>query len=238
MKGVIKSLSLLLVAATVIVSCKKQEITKNTESGATSSKTEQVTHNYTYGDEQYSVTYLFDESNTLLRTGGDTKMHEELIEKNGSPENAALSVEAVSEDGLTFDIRVFNSYEEMKEFNQTDESAVMDLREPCTNYTNGSSNSVFKFYQHTNYVAEYTFLRRAYNSYFQQQWLGAANDNVSSVEIINGGSVTLFDGSCYSGMSTSFQHSVANLHHIHVGFFWFTPIYAGDFSASMKGYSY
>lgn len=238
MKRVIKSLSLLLVAATVIVSCKKQEITKNTETDVNSSKTEQVTHNYTYGNEHYTVTYLFDESNKLLSTDGDTKIHGELIEKLDSPDNLALMVESVSEDGLTFDIRMFNTYQDLMEFTEVDESSEINLREPCTNYTNGSSNSIFKFYKHANYDTEYTFLRRAFSSYFQQQWLSQANDNISSLEIINGGSVTLFDGSCYSGISISLQHSVANLHYVLVGINWFTPVYAGDFCASIKGYAY
>ncbi|MCH2225959.1 MAG: hypothetical protein MK066_14410 [Crocinitomicaceae bacterium] len=239
MKRVFKSLSLLVLAATVVVSCKKQDVTPNVdETDVSVSKLTTVTHNYTYGDEHYAVVYTLDEANEIVRTGGDTELHKELIERNGTPENVAFLVEDVSEDGLTFDISIFNSNEEMNEFAQVDESASLDLREPCTNYTSGSSSSIFKFYQHSNYVSEYTFLRRAFNSYFQQQWLHSANDNLSSVEIINGGRVTLFDGSCYSGMSTSFQHSVSNLHYIHVGFFWFTPIYAGDFAASIKGYSF
>jgi hypothetical protein len=238
MKKVIKSLGLLLVGASVIVSCKKQEIDKNTETEVTSSKTAEVTHNYSFEDEEYTVTYVFDEFNELVRTGGDVETHKALIAKLGSPDDVALNIESVSEDGLTFDIRMFKTYDDLMEYSDVDESSEVDLREPCSNYTNGSSNSIFKFYQNTNYDVEYTFLRRAYNAYFQQQWLYGANDNISSLEIINGGSVRLFDGSCYSGMSISLQHSVPNLHYVHVGFFWFTPVYAGDFCASIKGYAY
>ncbi|MFK7787273.1 MAG: hypothetical protein AB8B56_19275 [Crocinitomicaceae bacterium] len=239
MKRVVKSLGLLLVGATVIISCKKQEITPNTEvTEVSSTELTTVTHNYAYGDEEYTVIYTLDEANEIVRTGGDTEVHKQLIERNGSPETAAFLVEEVSEDGQTFDIRLFNSNEEMNQFAKIDDGAVIDLREPCTNYTSGSSNTIFKFYKHANYVEEYTFLRRAFSSYFQQQWLSQANDNISSLEIINGGRVTLFDGSCYSGMSTSLQHSVANLHYVHVGFYWFTAIYAGDFAASIKGYAY
>ncbi len=239
MKRVFKSLGLLLIGATVVVSCTKEEIAPNVEEEVThSSKITTVTHNYSYGKEEYSVTYSLNEENEIIRTSGDTELHKGLIEKNGTPENAAFLVEDVSEDGRTFDIRLFNSNQEMNDYAQIDEATAVDLREPCTNYTSGSSNSIFKFYKHADYVEEYTFLRRAFVSYFQQQWLDGANDNISSLEILNGGRVTLFDGSCYSGMSTSVVHSVANLHYIHVGFYWFDPVYAGDFAASIKGYGY
>jgi len=239
MKRVFQSLGLLLIGATLVVSCKKQDVSpKHTEDVLESSKITTVTHNYSYGKEIYSVTYSINEENELVRSGGDIELHKQLIEKNGSPENAAFLVENVSEDGLSFDIRLFNSNEEMNTYAHIDEASAIDLREPCTNYTSGSSNTIFKFYKHADFVEEYTFLRRAFNGYFQQQWLYEANDNISSLEILNGGSVTLYDGSCYSGMSTYVQHSVANLHYIHVGFYWFDPVYAGDFAASLKGYGY
>lgn len=239
MKRVFQSLGLLLIGATIVVSCKKQDVSPNhIEDVSESSKITTVTHNYSYGKEIYSVTYSINEENELVRSGGDIELHKQLIEKNGSPENAAFLVENVSEDGLNFDIRLFNSNEEMNSYAHIDEASAIDLREPCTNYTSGSSSTIFKFYKHADFVEEYTFLRRAFNGYFQQQWLYEANDNLSSLEILNGGRVTLFDGSCYSGMSTSVVHSVANLHYIHVGFYWFDPVYAGDFAASLKGYGY
>lgn len=237
MKKVIKSLTLLFAVAIVLISCEKEQFTEGSTQASTTSTNVEVTHNYTYENQHYSVTYLFDREENLISTGGDVKKHEALIKEYGASEKTSFMVEKVSEDGLAFDIRIFNSYEELEQFDQSSQPQLADKWEPCTNYRNNGSG-LFKFYQHTNYVSEYTHLRRSLCSYFQQQWLDQANDNISSLEITYGAKVRLFDGSCYSGLNIQLANSVANLHYVHVGFFWFTPVYAGDFCASIKGYNY
>lgn len=230
-KGIIAFVALCAITAT---SCNKEVINIENRDKAAVRKNEFVQHNYTYGQQQYAITYELNNKYEVVGLTGDVEAFRKLTVELKQNPGFGFLLESQNEKNKTYGIRIFDSSAEMDTYcNVTNNGNTR----ACDNYTNGGS-SIFKFYRDINYQVEYLHLRRAYASYFQQQWLDDANDNISSLEITNGYYVDLFDGSCYSGLQYRTYNSIPNLHTVLVGYYWFTPVYGGDWCASIKGYGY
>ncbi|MGL5890152.1 MAG: hypothetical protein ACRC3B_09715 [Bacteroidia bacterium] len=231
MKKVI--VSFVALCAVAVAGCKKEPINVEKPQDVTTAKNAIVVHNYIYDRKEYAITYELNSKYEVVSVGGDVEEFRNLTVRLKQNPKFGYLLESQDEQTKTYNIRIFDSPEKMDTYcNVTDNGN----NRSCTNFSNNGVGT-FKFYRDINYQNEYLFLRRPSCSYFQQQWLDEANDNISSFEMISASykHVDLFDGSCYSGMYCRLLHSVANLHYVHVGFYWFTPVYAGDFCASIKG---
>jgi hypothetical protein len=225
-----KKLFFIMPIALLILSCKKDSMNENTDHS--SNFKNEITHNYSYKGDTYSVNYTFDRENRLIKCSGDTIKHKKSIQNGIASNELSLLIEGVNKDNSIFDIRVFDNQKTLDTYCEVTEND-QELFEPCTNFTyrNGSSK-IYRFYEHPNYVSEYSHLFRSCTS-FQQQWLGSANDQISSLSI-SGGFLDLYGGSCYSGMRIRTYHNISNLHTVYVGWWW-GNIYAGDWCSSIKG---
>jgi hypothetical protein len=229
MKKVI--VSFVALCAISVAGCKKETIIADNPSATTTAKNEFVVHNYIYDQKEYAITYELNSKHEVVSVGGDVEEFRNLTVQLKQNSNFGYLLESQDEANKTYNFRIFDSRAKMNAHcNVTD----YGNNRACDNFTN-PGNGLFRFYRDINYQNEYVFLRRHFCSYFQQQWLDEANDNISSFEIINARYVDLFDGSCYSGIYMRLHQSTANLHNVNVVYFWFVNVSAGDWCASLKG---
>lgn len=205
-----KVLALSAVVIAVFASCNKEEI-KPVESSSVI-----VTHRYIQGDSEALVTYSFNDKDDLIKESGDLASRDAMIRNLKSETGMAILVDEVSEDGKNFTIRLFDTRDEMNEFQGIKEPMPQEeTKNPC--YNNGwSGYADFYFYRHTNYSDELTNLRRTDHAYFQIHYLDTWNENdqISSLQVYSG-SVDLFKDGCFYGTQIRFQEDIPNLHWFH-----------------------
>ncbi|AXT53195.1 hypothetical protein D1818_21055 [Aquimarina sp. BL5] len=182
----------------------------------------EVTHNYTYKSEKFSVVYTFDtKGEEVLEVEGDIAMAEEVFGKE-NPEQALYfpitETEAESKDVI--DIVVFDSFEELKEYQNEEEKTLVTRQSKknksfCYDHTMNGEASV-RFYHDIFLQNEMTFIRQNNISFRQDFDLGGLNDRLSSFEVRkqfgSTTSVYLFEHGCFRGRSYtfSFMPSVAH----------------------------
>lgn len=191
-----------------------------------------VTHHYTYHAESYTLTYYFNSENEVLRREGDVSIHDGIM-KSKSDETKIFKVDKISEDGKTFDITLVDSEEELDRLYENTATQVSEY-DRCTDWLSQPGNAAFYFFRDINYSWEYTDIRVVNASYFQDQWLDDADNNISSIWFSSYPSsvyplrLDVFTGSCFSGGIYSLTASVPNLHWLSVDL--------GDKISSMKGW--
>lgn len=224
----IVSLMILTVLAT---SCKKEIIETTKETANKTEKSTFVTHHYTFGEKSYELIYEFNAEYKIIGCEGDVEAYKELTARLSKGEEVAYLIEASNESNSLYQMRIFDSSDELDAYCKT---SMTNNNRACDSYSN-SGSSTFSFYQHINMSGEYMHLRRPFCSYFQQQWLDSANDQISSLSF-SGSFVDLFGGSCFSGIQYRTFNNIPNLHTVLVGYYWFDPVYGGDWCSSIKGY--
>lgn len=222
--------------ATLLIGCKKEEQNpKNTLplSGSQSNLIE-VTHHYDYYGTTFSVRFVFNEYNEVVIREGDVALYDRIME-NEINSIKAFKIDRIMKEGKEMDIRIFNSEEEL---NRIYEQEIPELSgsDRCTDWLSQPGSAEFYFFEHVDYNQEFHFLRVTNASYFQDQWLDQANDQISSFWVgptqyptNDRARLDVFMGSCFSGNIYSFTAPHPNLH-------WANPN-LGDQISSLKGWS-
>lgn len=226
-------MSFVALCAIVVTGCNKEQINIENKDNTAAAPNQLVHHNYTYGEQRFAITYELNSKFEVVNVSGDVDGFRALTQQLKQNGTAGFLLESQDEHTRSSSTRIFNTPAEMDAYCKV---TTVDNNRACDNYTN-PGESIFKFYRDINYQNEYVFLRRV-GSYFQQQWLDNANDNISSLQLTNATFVDLFDGSCFSGIQYRTYNSIPNLHTVLVGYYWFTPVYGGDWCASLKGYGH
>lgn len=173
----------------------------------------EVTHNYTYNDEKFTIVYTFNtEEDEVLNVEGDVEMAEEVFANDNSEQ--ALYFPIQDEDSNNdIDIVVFDSYEELQDYQN--EEGRMQATYPNTNnksfcfdHTIPGESDV-RFYNDISLRNEMIFLRQNNISFRQDFDLGGNDNRLSSFEVDKGfgrtTSVYLFERGCFRGRNWTFD---------------------------------
>ncbi len=226
----------IFIVSLAVFSCQEQEI-----STEPIDKVHEIIHHYSSGEELFTVIFEVDETYEILNKKGDLEEYEHLLETMAN-EEGILSVDKVSEDGLEITFRIINASEKpVYEGSQ--------IEQQCTDWHSPGGTASYFFYRDINYNQEFVNLRQLNCSYFQDQWLDGANDQISSFQITssggNGALLAIFTDSCFFGWQLQFTTSVPNLHWVYIDWrnnanlnprnFGFVDL--GDAISSLKGWS-
>lgn len=233
MKNYLKVSALTLLTRMVILSCQKEKVKK--KESATAERITKVTHHYEYKGEKYDVFTFFNSKNEILKQTGKFKKHNEVISIERNGESIAYLVDKISEDGKEFHMRIFDSELELNK-NYENQDVYTKAQTRCTDWLSQSGTAQFFFFENPDYISEFNNIRVSNASYFQDQWLDNANDEISSIRIgptwtttANENRLDIFAGSCFSGSIFSLTSSDPNLH-------WMSTN-LGDEISSLKGWS-
>lgn len=219
--------------AITVFSCNKEAVNTENSVNPGTAKHQFVQHTYTYENEQYKLVYEFDPAYKIVGCKGDVEKYRELIRRLHQNDELSFLVESIDPATNACNIRVFDSYAKIDAYCNVTNSG----NRSCDNMNNIGS-STFCFYRDINMQNEFTALHRGLCSYFQQQWLDDANDQISSLTLANANFIDLYGGSCFSGTMYRTYNNIPNLHTVIVDYFWFTPVYGGDWCSSIKGYGH
>ncbi|MEP1034363.1 hypothetical protein [Ekhidna sp.] len=229
-----KAWTLIIVLAAF--SCQEQEIKKEPRDA-----THEIIHNYEYGSEFFTIIFEVDDHYQVLNKKGDLAQYE-ILQELMVNEEGILSIDEVSTDGLEITFTVIDS-----EDRRTYETGRVEQQ--CTNWHSPGGTASYFFYRDINYNQEFVDLRQPNCSYFQDQWLDGANDQISSFQIVstggNGALLAIFTDSCFYGWEFQFTTSVPNLHAVFID--WRNNSFLnprewginnlGDVTSSLKGWS-
>lgn len=225
MKNTVHNLLTLALSLVLVTACREESVRSEEQS----TSTHEVTHHYTYQGAQHAVVYQMNEDYEFVDRSGDLAVHDGILK-----EGQAYLVTFISDNQSVVNIEIFDSTEDM-DVSTSMEKHGARMEQQCNN-SSVWGGTTFRFYRHANYVDEFTDLAQVGRSFFQDQWIDNANDEISSFQILNNlGSVDLFEHSCYYGYRIRLLWSVPNLHIIQVGF---NPrVGYGDWASSIKGWS-
>lgn len=244
MKTRFYQLAFIALSFTAMVSCKKDEQVNTIV--ASHAKLDKVDHSYSYKGKEYSVSLYFDKDNKVVKVEGDTEKHLKNVATANKGVSAAYLISKNANSPTGYEIKMFDSEMEMNKYQNVSISKLSGGNKTnCTDWISPGGNATFRFYAHINYQGLFTDLSAENCSYFQDQWLDGANNQISSIEVIglngSGAAVTLFTGSCFSGSPYRFLDNVPNLHHVMYNFNNINqltvPINIGDDISSLKGWS-
>lgn len=253
-----KMFLLLLVVSTMIFSCSKDEVSEDLEVSEVNllikeskntreeSRIQEITHNYNYYEDRFSVIYTFDnETDEIIDVSGDVERAEQLFANEESGPNEFL-YEDYEENDTTINIRLFNTTEELNDYAGISQEVNSTNRVACVDVDNNNNyGSDFYYYQHKNYGVEMIGMRRTFKSYYQDTWVGSAyNDQLTSfIAFRRPGFRRVFVGlrqhACFGGknatfISTNTIMAVPNLKHLYTGPWWWSRSW-NDYVSSTYG---
>lgn len=233
MKNYLKVGTLTLLTSMAILSCQKEKVKIKELSPV--EKMIKVTHHYQYKGDKYDVITYFNSKDEVLQQTGEFEKHNKVVAADRRGESIAYLVDYVSEDGKEFHMRIFDSELELNK-NYENQETYTKAHTRCTNSLEQPGTARFYFFEDANYISEFNDIRVTNASYFQDQWLDNANNEISSLWIgptwtqtVNENRLDIFTGSCFSGSIFSLTSSVPNLH-------WMSTNLGDDIS-SLKGWS-
>jgi hypothetical protein len=218
----------LLIIFSVMFSCSQDEISEDVMVSkadllieqATNSRVvegiREVTHNYNYYGEEFSVIYSFDdEINEVVNISGDLEMAETIF---GTEETSPQGVlyEDIQEDSATINIRLFNKAEELDIYAALNIDYSDEIHDVFNNFCIDYSErkglgSMFYFFKHKNFDTEMTGMRGNLVSFYQDAAVGPSyNDQLSSlIAFKNPGhdyiAVELYEHNCFFGRKHRFE---------------------------------
>lgn len=200
-------------------SCEKESVNQEfTEEINETQKNEnaiiEVKHNYTYKKEKFSIVYTYDsKQDEVLDVVGDIEMAEKVF-GNENPEQALYFPIQEAELSNVVDIVVFDSFEELNEYQSQAEEMLVDKSQDknsklfCYDHTIDGDADV-RFYHDIFLQNEMTFIRQNNVSFRQDFDLGWLNDRLSSFEVRKPfgrtTSVYLFEHGCFGGRNITFD---------------------------------
>ncbi|MDW3194193.1 MAG: hypothetical protein R8G66_17600 [Cytophagales bacterium] len=220
-----------IVLTTIFTACEDSEILDQP------SDIYEVTHHYEFNSNIYSIVYELNNEHQVLSAHSDSEGLKSFQEFYKQDEGGLLVVEQVSANGK----EVYFKYIAASE--RKDEGTISGRME-CTDWFDPGTAS-YNFYRHINFVDELVALRKTNTRYFQDQWLGNDNDQISSFRLGNRSELHIFEHSCFFGGEYPFRSDISNLHHVLIGYQIsangnVTPVVRdlNDWISSLKGWSY
>lgn len=204
-------------------------------------ETREIIHNYEYGSQSFTVIFEVDDQYQILTKKGDLELYDNML-STMAEEEGILSIDKVSEDGLEITFSVLSEPE-------SPEIEGSRVEQQCTDWHSAGGTASYFLYRDINYANEFTNLRQLNCSYFQDQWLDGANDQISSFQIVSsngdGALLAIFSDSCFFGWQFQFTTSVPNLHAVYIDWRNNSNLNPrewgvhnlGDMTSSLKGWS-
>lgn len=198
-------LSVLVCATLGFVSCEKQDVKP---SAPEAEEIHQLVQRYTYRDQTYQIEYNYDSNDSLLGITGDVEMVQQFQQQEVPP--MAYLVEQPNPNVNAYEIHVFDDVPAMNNYQIKEGVSIPTEDRQCSQYTSSGGTANYRFYQHSNYVGELSYLTVNNQSYFQRDFYSAENDKITSLKLwgsTTGASVDIFEHGCFSGKTLRFAIS-------------------------------